>query len=105
MSSAAAAISRTEYYGQMGRYGTFAVMQSLRSGVPPAAHPIPNRKALRATSVAWEGLRRLLPEPTPSPQLYIDRKGATPFGLSHSNRPSHLGLSQPDISTWLTTGH
>src|SRR5882762_3273204 len=80
-------------------------MQSLRSGVPPAAHPIPNRQALRATSVAWEGLRRLLPEPTPSPQLCIDRKGATPFGLSHSNRPSHLGPSQPDISTWLTTGH
>src|ERR1700676_46531 len=80
-------------------------MQSLRSGVPPAAHPIPNRKALRATSVAWEGLRRLLPEPTPSPRLCINRKGATPFGLSHSNRPSHKGPSQPDISTWLTTGH
>src|SRR5579862_338667 len=87
-------------------------MQSLRSEVSPAAERVPNRKALRASRpvdpsylVALEGLRRLLPEPTPSPRLCINRLGATPSGHVHPNMPSRFCPSKPDISTWHRLGH
>jgi hypothetical protein len=52
-----------------------------------------------------EGLRRLLPEPTPSPRPGISRKGATPSGHTHLNLPSQTCPSKPDISTWHRLGH
>ena len=54
--------------------------------------------------VSPEGLRRLLPEPTPSPRLWAAAPGATPERLcEHTMRVSD-GPSKPELSTWLETG-
>ena len=86
--------------------------KAFRSGISPAAERVPNRKALRASGpvdptslVALEGLRRLLPEPTPSPRLRINRRGATPSGHVHPNMPSPICSPKPDISMWQRIGH
>ena len=51
--------------------------------------------------VSPEGLRRLLPEPTPSPRLWAAAPGATPERLcEHTMRVSD-GPSKPELSTWL----
>src|SRR5690349_13941239 len=51
--------------------------------VPPKAEHVPDRKALRTVSTILEGLRRLLPEPTPSPRLWAASPGATPAGCAN----------------------
>jgi hypothetical protein len=87
-------------------------IQSLRSGVSSVAEEVRNWKALCANRplsplypVALEGLRRLLPEPTPSPRLCIDRPGATPSGLVHPITPSRQIPVEQDISTGQRIGH
>ena len=90
-------------------------MQSLRSEVSPAAERVPNRKALRASRpvdpsylVALEGLRRLLPEPTPSPRLWASVRARprsdtiTLTRLSGDPRQKRTFLSgrKADISIW-----
>src|SRR5260221_10536955 len=85
--------------------------QSLRSGVSPAAEGRPYRKALRASGpvdptylVALEGLRRLLPEPTPSPRLWAASPGATPVKLCEHTIRVLKQPSKPELSTLLGTG-
>ena len=51
-----------------------------------------------------EGLRRLLPEPTPSPRLWATPPGATPERLCQHNRRVLNRPPKPELSTWLGAG-
>src|SRR5579862_4279324 len=78
--------------------------QSLRSGVSPQADGRPYRKSPPRDSIALEGLRRLLPEPTPSPRLWADSPGATPVRLCEYTMGGVDRPSKPELSTWLGVG-
>ncbi len=76
--------------------------QSLRSGISPVA--VPNRKSPPRDPIALEGLRRLLPEPTPSPRLWAASPGATPVRLCEHTMRVPTDPSEPELSTWLRIG-
>src|SRR5579862_8548320 len=78
--------------------------QSLRSGVSPQADGRPYRKSPPRDSIALEGLRRLLPEPTPSPRLWAASPGATPVRLCEYTMGGVDRPSKPELSTWLGVG-
>jgi hypothetical protein len=69
--------------------GALFKAQSLGSEVSPEAfsHPLTGKPSPRNKPVSpgvierEEGLRRLLPEPTPSPRLWAASSGATPAKL------------------------
>jgi hypothetical protein len=52
----------------------------------------------------WEGLRRLLSEPTPSPRLWVSAPGATPARQPQLTTCPKIGTSKPELSTLLGTG-
>ena len=52
-----------------------------------------------------EGLRRLLPEPAPSPRPCIACQGATPGKHIETNMTFCQLPSKQDISTWQAVGH
>jgi hypothetical protein len=86
--------------------------QSLRSGVPPVAVCIHNRKALRTQQAGKPGCHRALGGlvPTASGANSVAsalgfRSGATPFGHDHTNTTFRQPSSKPDISIWQTRGH
>jgi hypothetical protein len=71
----------------------------------------PYRKALLSEPgrsardvVSPEGLRRLLPEPTPSPRLWATAPGATPARLCEHTMRAASQPSKPERSTWLGIG-
>jgi len=54
---------------------------------------------------SMEGLRRLLPEPAPSPRPCIACQGATPGKHIETNMTFCQLPSKQDISTWQAVGH
>ena len=72
----------------------------------------PYRKALPASRTGrpggiespQEGLRRLLPEPTPSPRLWATAPGATPARLCEHTMGSQTGAPKPELSTLAESG-